>query len=29
MADRVTYLEQATRYLDTLEDSRRLLAVIL
>jgi hypothetical protein len=29
MADRVTYLEQANRYLKTLEDSQRLLAVAL
>jgi hypothetical protein len=28
-AHRVTYLEQATRYLDTLADTQRLLAVAL
>ncbi len=29
MADRVTYLDQATRYLDSLEESQRILAVAL
>jgi hypothetical protein len=29
LAHRVTYLEQANRYLDTLADTQRLLAVVL